>query len=260
MARRDQRRQAVAKAPPPPPREWLWGLQVLAGVLLGAILLGGVGWGVAQLHDPATLPIRTVVIEGDLRHLDRTELEHTATPVVRGGFFTVDVAAVRAALVALPWVEAATVRRVWPDTLLVTVREQVPVARWGDKALVNARGRVFSPDPASFPEGLTQLRGPEGMAAQVLAEHKRMNAALGALGREVRMLELDGRRAWSLELDDGIRVVLGRSEVNERLGRFVRLWTEALAEQAERIENVDARYTNGLAVRWKQPTDGEGES
>jgi cell division protein FtsQ len=98
------------------------------------------------------------------------------------------------------------------------------------------------------------------MAAQVLAEHKRMNAALGALGREVRMLELDGRRAWSLELDDGIRVVLGRSEVNERLGRFVRLWTEALAEQAERIENVDARYTNGLAVRWKQPTDGEGES
>ncbi len=251
------KQQAVRQQPPEPRSQSLWGLMAVLGVVLTALLLGGAGWGVQWLRDPATLPIRTVLIEGELRHLDRAALAQTATPVVRGGFFTVNVGDVRRALVALPWVAEAAVRRVWPDTLQVLVQEQVAVARWGEKGLVNGKGEVFEPAPESFPEGLPQLSGPIGQSRAVLNEQRRIDGELAPLGLKVATLTLDARHAWSLRLDNGIEVVLGRSDVEARLGRFIRAYAAALAPDAERIERVDARYTNGLAVKWKQ---GEGEA
>jgi len=36
----------------------------------------------------------------------------------------------REELLLLPWVKTVSVRKVWPDKLLVTITERIPVVRW----------------------------------------------------------------------------------------------------------------------------------
>ncbi len=228
--------------------------------LLGALVLFGglgslLGWGGWTLAQPDTLPIRAVQVKGEFRHLDQGELHAALAGPASGGFFNVDVRAVKRAAESLPWVDRASVRRVWPDTLRVTVVEQVPMARWrrddGGMALVNVRGELFA---TAGPEALASLplfHAPAGAAETVAVRYQRLSASLAALGLSVRELGFNQRRAWSLRLDNGVQLLLGRGDGEAVLDRFVSAWPLALAARSEAIERVDLRYTNGFAVRWK---------
>src|SRR5690606_35640605 len=147
-------------------------------VLLAAALAAAF----VYLSDPRALPIRYVRVKGDFRHLSPALLERTAGEVVRGGFFNVNVETVRATLLAEPWVKGVTVRRTWPDGLALYVREQVPVARWGDAALLNRDAEVFVPARESWPEGLPALTGPEGTEALVLERWRYVQQELDGYG------------------------------------------------------------------------------
>jgi len=194
-------------------------------------------------------------VKGEFRYLDKAELHAALGGPASGGFFNVDVRAVKQAAELLPWVDRASVRRVWPDTLRVTVVEQVPMARWrradGSMALVNVRGELFA---TAGPEALAQLplfHAPDGAAETVAARYQRLSVPLAALGLSVRELSFNQRRAWRLRLSNGVQLLLGRGGDESVLDRFVSAWPLALAMHAEAIERVDLRYTNGFAVRWK---------
>lgn len=231
-------------------RVWAWTRLALQLAFLGS-LLGGSAWGVWLLSDPRTLPIQRVSIEGEFRHLTLPMLQAAAGPHARGGFFTVDVAAVRQAVLEVPWVAEVSVRRLWPETLRVSVREQVPVARWGEDGLMNAAGVVFHPPVETIPADLPRLDGPSGQTLPVWARYQDLKGRLRALGLMLQGLRLDQRRAWTLDLEGGVTILLGRADVEARLLRLMHIYPHALAADLERIAVVDARYTNGLAVRWK---------
>jgi cell division protein FtsQ len=76
-------------------------------------------------------------------------------------------------------------------------------------------------------------------------------------GLQVVSLDLEARGAWTLELDNRIKVVVGRENINERLQRFLELYQLRLAERSDEIEKVDIRYTHGVAVKWREQTDEE---
>ena len=233
---------------------WRARLNVRA-VALSAMALTVCGlaiWGAMVLNDPRTLPIATVKIEGEFRHLGKAQVQQALAGHVAGGFFNADVEAARAAVLRLPWVNTATVRRVWTDTLEVAVVEQVPLARWGTGGLVNSQGSLFFPSPDSYPVGLVQLQGPQGSETTVAARYRDMNQSLRAIGLRINRVALDDRRAWHIELDNGATLVLGRAADDTRLKRFARLYPAALAARAADIREVDLRYPNGFAVRWKK--------
>ena len=220
------------------------------GVFAAVLVLSGAG--VAKLRDPATLPLNSVQIRGEFRKVSETELQAAVDMQSLSGFFNTDVESVRTRVKALPWVEDVAVRRIWPDRITVTVIEQEAVAQWGNDALLNARGELFMPDKKSFPEGLPRLNGPEGSAVFVLARFYEMRDMLFALERDIRSLTLDERRAWWLELDNGVQVALGRNDRIERLQRFNQVYSKLFSENVNRIKRIDLRYTNGLAVLWKE--------
>ncbi|MEO6697745.1 MAG: cell division protein FtsQ/DivIB, partial [Gammaproteobacteria bacterium] len=229
-------------------------------------LLAGVAWGFITLRDPATLPIRAVKVEGHFTHVTTQALQQAVADAATGGFFSVDVDAIRHAALSLPWVHSVGVRRVWPDTLRLTVTEQIAVAYWGEVApgvlppatlsrpwlaqgLINSGGEVFTPDPASFPPGLPELRGPAGTEAAVLTQYRAMNPSLTPLGLHIKRLELDERRAWRLFLDSGMELVLGREQAAARLQRFINIYPALRAVEPPGIARVDMRYSNGFALQ-----------
>ena len=121
-------------------------IRTLTGVALLAILAGTLTLAKHWVSDPYRFPLDVVQVKGDFRHLDKQKLQDAVAIHVAGGFFTVDVAAIRAAAEELPWVYKATVRRVWPATLRINIEEQQAIARWGEQGYLNSNGEPFFPD------------------------------------------------------------------------------------------------------------------
>lgn len=239
--------QAQQEDAPRRPLGWLFAL--LAVALVAAALMV-----VEKLRDPLAFPIRRVTVDGDFRYLAPANLRKTVSGAVRGGFFHVDVQRVRETLLDEPWVREATVQRLWPDTLHVSIVEQQPVAYWGEHALLNDAGDIFAPARASFPAGLIRLDGPVGTELEMLEAWRHAATELKPLGLVVAAVNLSERRALTLRLADGATIVLGRYAVYDRLQRFVAAWQQVLRDNWARIAVVDLRYTNGFSLRERAET------
>jgi cell division protein FtsQ len=202
-----------------------------------------------EVRDPAAFPIRKVTVDGDFRYLAPANIRQAVTGAVRGGFFHVDVRHVREMLLGEPWVREASVQRLWPDTLHVSIVEQQPVAYWGANALLNDAADIFAPNRASFPGGLAQLDGPVGSETETLALLRQAAERLAPLGLVVASVRLSERRALAIGLRDGVTIVLGRRAVQDRLARFVAAYQRVLRANWSRVGVIDLRYTNGFSIR-----------
>jgi cell division protein FtsQ len=246
-------RAPARRSPPAGSRRhrWLAPLLVLAGTLT-VVTPAYVTWVLANPH---ALPVAHVEVHGDLLHCDRKALGERIRELTAGGFLTLDVHAVRDALEADPWIAAATVRRVWPNRIVIHLQEQVPVARWNEHSLVSRAGEVFTPPSLEgFESGWTRLGGPVDTAPQVLARWDALKARLALLGLGVEELELSERRAWQFRLAGGGPVVIvGRQQFEQRLERLLDTFATALTHGEVRIERIDLRYPNGFAVAFSDP-------
>ena len=69
---------------------------------------------------------------------------------------------------------------------------------------------------------------------------------------QVSVLRLDERRAWMFESGDGLQVVIGRKDFDDRVTRFVEFIPRSLGTNIKDAEMIDMRYPNGFAVHWKE--------
>ena len=221
-------------------------LVLLAGLLFGLLL--------HHLANPLTLPIQKIRVQGALVHVNEDMLRNSVVDKVQGGYFNIDVASLRKTVEQLPWVQSAAVRRVWPDTVVISVVEQQPLATWAKGGLVNIYGQVFVPDTNDEFKHLPVFSAPVGMQHSVTELYRDLSAQLTPLDLHIVSLQLDERRAVQLQLDNGIELVLGREERLARLQRFVKVYNKTLLHHAMRIRRVDLRYSNGMAVQWDNTT------
>jgi cell division protein FtsQ len=219
-------------------------------IVVGFVAMSTVGGYVLYLDD--TLPIRHVTVEGDFKYVDKQLFVETVTPFATGSFMNVDVASLREAGETLPWVKQLQIRRVWPDSLHFIVEEHEAVARWGESGLLSRNGLLFYPAKASFPEGLPVLNGPEQHYQNMAVRFATMQKVLKQKGLQLEELTMDKRTAWSFVLTNGMTVKLGRVESDKRFMRFINTYEHGLKQYESDIAVMDMRYTNGLAVQWKE--------
>lgn len=228
------------------PIEWRYWLRH-SFMLLFVLIITGAGIYLKQVD---TFPILHVTVDGEFSHIDKEALVEAVTPYAKGGFMSVDVARIREAGEALPWVKVVQVKRIWPDSLHLVVEEQEAIAQWSDNALVNNQGNLFFPAKSSFPEGLVQLNGPKGSSDLVAKRFSEVTHLVASLGLSVQQIEMNDRRAWTITLSNGLNVMLGRIDGEQRLQRFADAFSTVLQPYKDTITAVDMRYTNGLSVAW----------
>jgi len=216
------------------------------------------GYLAQQLLDPTAFPIRKIAVEGEFHNLTSDHVQLLVSNAVDGGFFAVDVARVRTLILDEPWIFDASVRRIWPDTIRVSIQEQNAVARWGEYALLNQFADIFVPDSNAIPPGLVILDGPIGTEGELLKRYTVIQEGFNHVGLRVARIKLSNRRAWKIDIHDGATLVIGRHTVVERLSRFSRAFERVLKENWDRVALVDLRYTNGFAVREKVATADNG--
>jgi cell division protein FtsQ len=226
-------------------------LNLAAGALVGIATLAFAIAGLLLLVRSPLFPIREVEITSPLRHTTKAEIETAVRARIGGNFFAVSADEVRQGLEKLPWVRAASVRRVWPDRLEVAIEEHVAFARWGEDALVNPQGERFFGKAAG---PLPLLAGPAGTEREVSYRYTRFSAIVAPLGAVERVV-LTRRLAWQLRLAGGLDIMLGRDGdlAEERLRRFVSVYDVTLKKMPQRHDYVDLRYPNGFALRVPEP-------
>lgn len=227
-----------------------------AAALALALMLAAALWAVAPVF--AGPALTTLVVSGRLVHVEPAMVRATVQPLVGTGFFTTRVDTLSAAVVKLPWVAEANVRRQWPHTLTVDIVEETPVARWDADGLMDARGRVFAKSNDAIYAKLPKLSGDEGSEQDVLAQYNTLASLLAPRGLAIATLTVDERGGATLELDDGIEVRLGREQAQERLARFGAEALPALGARLTSVAYVDMRYSNGFAVGWRAASAASG--
>ena len=235
----------------------MWDNHIALRRLANLLLLAAFGMGLYTAGFWAThaplFPVRKIRISGQLKYVTPEQLKFIAEHELTGTFFTLDIDRTRAAFGKLPWVRQAQVRRTWPDTLEISVSEYVALARWGENGLVDVNGAWFD---AASDQALPMMIGPAGSQGEMARMLTRMRGDMAAAGVAPVRLMLSDRRAWSVELDNGVHVELGRGDVESRVVRFTTHWKGTLAKLPYAVSYVDMRYPNGFAVKmpgYKQP-------
>jgi len=218
-------------------------ITLVVAALIGATL--AVRFGLDQ-------PLQTVAVEGRFQRVQPLDVEKAVRQQVGGqGLVSVDLDSVGAAVRQIPWVDRASVARSWPRGLRVYVVEQSPVARWGESGLLNTRGEVFVHDARHIPPELPELVGPPGSEKLMTLRYLAVQARLVEASMRVSQLRLDERGAWELILDNGVRLRLGRLQVDERFDRFMAAAARIVTSRAGEIAYVDLRYATGFAIGWR---------
>lgn len=227
------------------------------GLFALAVLLAAWG-GIKVLVESPLFLLRSIRIEGELRHVGRAEVVNALQGRIAGTFFNMDLEAVRVLFETIPWVRHAEVRRRWPDRLEVRMEEHLPMARWGqpeEQRMVNNHGEVFSAPYGEIEMALPQFSGPAGTAREVGRRYAAFSGILEPLQLQPRTVILSPRYSWQIRLSNGLAVQLGRESdkdgIESRLSRFVAAYPVALAPLARgrRLDYVDLRYSNGFALR-----------
>ena len=213
--------------------------------------------------------IHRIRLEAELTRTSVATIRANALPRLEGNFFTVDLQAARRAFEAVPWVRRAEVQRHWPGQLRVRLQEHKAVALWEsvdsrdgrDDRLVGQDGSVFQANPGDVEDdNLPLFRGPEGSSAQMWALYGPLAEALAPVGRltgaseqaTIRALQLSNKGSWSVDLDTGTRMELGRgsqAEVLARIESFVRTLPQAVAPFRRPVTHADLRHAEGYALR-----------
>lgn len=228
---------------------WLFLLAVLSA---GVVAVRAVTEGL--------FPFREVTVIGARQAQTQRELSRVIHGL-RGGFFTLDLDTARLAFERMPWVRQATVRRLWPNRLLVELSEHVPAAAWNGQHILSVQGELFPVRPW---DALPRIHAPEGMQRQVAMRLGEFQALVTPAGWRVASLQVSPRGAWRLALEPAtparslalaasgpaprVSLELGRDRQAERVKRFVTFY-DAASVRLGPLTQIDLRYPNGFAAR-----------
>jgi cell division protein FtsQ len=222
-------------------------------VVLGCIAVG-VRWAV---RNPA-FAIGQITVGGDTTHNSAASLRSSVQSKLQGNFFTMDLSAAQAAFQSAPWVQSAMVQREFPNALHVTLKEYVPVARWGeDNAhMMDQSGKVFEAAAGDADDDdLPTLVGPDGRSAEVWSMYQQLKPLVTPMDAEIVELALLSRGNWRATLDEGSVIELGQGtpeQLAARLNQFVGTVATVVARYQRSlaaIESADLRHAGGYALR-----------
>jgi cell division protein FtsQ len=188
------------------------------------------------------------MVEGR-RMVDRAAVLNTLG-VKRGQpILGIDIAAARARLERLAWVESAVVERRLPDLVYVRLTERTPLALWqqeGRFSVIDAKGVVVVDGNVGAYANLPLVVGPGAPAKaeallMLLATEPEVKARVAAAVRV-------GGRRWNLRLDNGVDVRLPEEDVATAIAKLAEInRSHQLVDRDVRV--IDLRQPDRLVLQ-----------
>lgn len=228
----------------------LW-ILLLQTVLVCTVLAGGY-FSLPWLQLAFDKPIRRVEIHGDLQALNRQAIESAVVIYETDSFLDIDLDALVKQLESEPWIARARARRQWPDTVAIDIVEQRPIAYWGKYWMVNAKGRIFEHQGLYQGQPLPRLWSESAIPAETMSYYQIFDRQLQPIGLGLRAISQSLQGDWQLTLDNGLLVMLDRTDPAGNVRHFVSIYQQVVQPAQRQAAMVDMRYRHGAAIRWQQ--------
>ncbi|MGY1827809.1 MULTISPECIES: cell division protein FtsQ/DivIB [unclassified Blastococcus] len=200
------------------------------------------------------LAVRTVQVDGTATLTPDGVLEVAQVP--EGvPLLRVDLGAVEQRVARLPQVRDVQAARGWPDRIVITVAERVPVAVVGPpgrRSLVDAEGILFDTVTGSAPRGVVPLTvdDPAPDDPATLAGLAAIRALPGPLREDVVEVAAPGPQSITLTMADGTEVVWGGAEESATKGEvLVALLDRIAGGELEPAGLIDVSAPDAVVLR-----------
>lgn len=223
--------------------------KILLAFLLAVILLVCLsmvwGWGQKKWF----IPIEVVAVTNKLHYVDPALVKKAVADEVKQGFFGVKLPVIRDKLLLVPWIAGVKVQRKWHNAIMLTINECEPLAVWNKKGVIDTTGKLFFPATVANLPHLPEFNGAAADVNDMVDKYLLILAKIKPIGLAIKSLTIMPDRGWQAMLDNGVSIILGKIDLEERLTRFVLAYEDNKAGLgASNIQVIDLRYTNGLAV------------
>jgi cell division protein FtsQ len=187
--------------------------------------------------------------------------------IARAGFeigtnvFRVDLDEIRKRVEALDWVQYASVQRVLPDEIIITVVEREPIGLTRIKGEIyqfDIEAKILDPDPStgqSFPilDGL-RATDRKGNLRKVETYRNVLEEVGQTSLSEVHIN--DSGEVTVVSANDPVQINLGVSDFRSRWIKYLQLKPQILQQYPQAVR-VDLRFKSQVIIRMKDDDSGE---
>lgn len=198
-----------------------------------------------------------LAIEG-LRYASRSKVRHVFDADFGRGILSVPLAERRRRLLAIDWVEDASVSRVWPDRLVVRIHERKPVAfvyLASSVVLIDGDGVLLEPpQQASFTfpvlSGIQEDSTEDARRERVRAL-LRLEEDMGYMAKDIS--EVDAADPENLRVvvqvdRHAVSLLLGDANYGRRYQNFLRHYQE-IEQRSPRAKTFDLRLEDRITAK-----------
>jgi cell division protein FtsQ len=214
-------------------------------------VLAVVGW---LLWLGPVLAVRSVQVDG-LGALTAEEVREVAQVPDGVPLLRVDVGGIEDRVAKLPRIRSVQAARGWPDRIVITVAERIPVAVVGPagrRSLVDADGVLFDRVTGDPPRGVVRLDVDEPGSADPATQAgiAAIRALPGRLRDDVEQVAVRDPEAIELTMRDGTVVRWGSAEDSGTKSRVVAALLDRIGDGAlEPTELIDVSAPDAVVLR-----------
>ena len=220
-------------------------MQYGRGVLPSFVLLSAIIISLA-LVVMFNWPLAKVTVVSTLQYQDKAELDQLVNQWLGRDLLSAPLEEFKAEVELLPWISSAALKVNWPDELQLDLIEHKPVASWNDHSLISDQSVVFG--PVEQIATLPHLQGPEHSMDEVVERYVWFYQQFNRYDNPIASVTLTERGSWSISLRSGLEIRLGNKHLQQRTVRVKTMMT-VLQHELNEIKYLDARYSNGVAVK-----------
>ena len=202
-----------------------------------------------QLMTSSKFPINEIGIKGEYGNVNKSQVDLIKNKFIKKNFFGLSLEETRVAFKKLPWVRDVSIRRDWNKSgLIVEIESHKPIARWGNRGLVNTFGEIFH---AAYDDNLPLFLGPDEFVEEMTVKYRQINKILEKELMQIGTISLSNRLSWEIYTNNNIRIFLGKEDNNivRKLNLLIENYQFILSELKSRVEYVDLRYKDGFSVK-----------
>ncbi len=235
-----------------------WLVSAMALGIIGTAMFQAAAHAVDTFKSVDSLAVERIDVEGALR-AGPAKIRERLQRYLGRNIIDLSLYEVAEAARADSWVRSASVKRILPGTLRVTVHERHPVAVAvidGAAYVVDATGYVAGRTQAEIFAELPVILGLDGLDRETLASElrrgvgtiARLRQTAGVWVGEVASIDFTRRDRIAVRtFDPGPLILLDPQEVERNLNRYLELRRE-IARSAGPLEYVDLRWHDRITV------------
>ena len=115
---------------------------------------------------------------------------------------------------------------------------------------LDEKGRSFGRLTGKYADNLPILSGPLEQKINILQVYQKLGNILRSYGLRLSQLNLDNNQIWELTLKNGIKICIGKYDIEKRVIRFCKAYPTLIVDKNKYPARVDMRYPSAMAVQW----------